>query len=67
MDALAAEAAPPPAVRRRLPRRVPATLVCGALLLLAIVTLAAVAPWIAPYPYDEMNIMARLKPLSAAQ
>jgi peptide/nickel transport system permease protein len=66
MDALAAEATASSALRRRMPGRVPATIVCGAMLLLAIVTLAAAAPWIAPYPYDEMNIMARLKPPSAA-
>jgi peptide/nickel transport system permease protein len=46
--------------------RVPATLICGALIVLVVLALAAAAPWIAPYPYDEMQIMARLKPPSFA-
>ena len=64
MAALAADA-PSTAVPRAW-RRVPATLVCGAILLAAIVGLALAAPWIAPYPYDEMSILARLQPPSAA-
>ncbi len=46
--------------------RLPATLVAGALIVLLIVALAAVATFVTPYPYDEMSIMARLKPPSAA-
>jgi peptide/nickel transport system permease protein len=65
MDALAAETTLP-RTPRRFHRSLPATLVCGAILLLVIIGLAAAAPWIAPYPYDEMSIMARLKPPSAA-
>lgn len=55
---------PAPPVSRR--SRVPATLICGALIVLVMLALAAAAPWIAPYPYDEMQIMARLKPPSFA-
>jgi peptide/nickel transport system permease protein len=65
MDALAAETTLP-RTPRRFHRSLPATLVCGAILLLVIIGLAAAAPWIAPYPYDEMSIMARLKPPSGA-
>jgi len=46
--------------------RLPATLVAGALIVLLIVALAALATFVTPYPYDEMSIMARLKPPSAA-
>jgi peptide/nickel transport system permease protein len=65
MDALAAEATLP-RTPRRFHRSVPATLLCGAILLLVIIGFATAAPWIAPYSYDEMSIMARLKPPSAA-
>ncbi|HVO91025.1 MAG TPA: ABC transporter permease [Casimicrobiaceae bacterium] len=44
--------------------RIRPTLVVGALVLLAIVVVAAIAPLIAPYPYDEMSILSRLKPPS---
>lgn len=64
MGALAADAGAA-APRRRL-RRLPATLVCGAAILLAVVAFAVAAPWIAPYPYDEMSILERLKGPSAA-
>ena len=47
-------------------QRVPATLVVGALVLIAIVVVAIVATFITPYPYDEMNILVRLKPPSEA-
>ena len=47
-------------------RRVPATLAVGALVLMSIVVAAAVATFITPYPYDEMNILVRLKPPSEA-
>jgi peptide/nickel transport system permease protein len=60
-------AADPPSVRRaRDGRRVPATLVIGGLVLIAIVVVAIVATFITPYPYDEMNILVRLKPPSVA-
>ena len=36
-----------------------ATLIWGALIVLVVLALAAAAPWIAPYRYDEMQIMAR--------
>lgn len=66
MAALRADAnwAPAPPVSRRL--RVPATLICGAAIVLIVIALAIAAPWIAPYPYDEMQIMTRLKPPSLA-
>jgi len=47
-------------------RRVPATLAVGALVLMSIVVAATVATFITPYPYDEMNILVRLKPPSEA-
>jgi peptide/nickel transport system permease protein len=61
-------AADPASVRRDAGRgrRVPATLVVGALVLVAIVAVATVATFITPYPYDEMNILVRLKPPSEA-
>ena len=64
-----AQLAADPLTARRDPRRgkrVPATLVVGALVLIAIVVVAAVATFITPYPYDEMNILVRLKPPSEA-
>jgi peptide/nickel transport system permease protein len=45
---------------------VPATLVVGALVLTVIVVVATVATFITPYPYDEMNILVRLKAPSEA-
>jgi peptide/nickel transport system permease protein len=60
-------AADPPAVPGAARgRRVPATLVVGALVLIAIVVVATVATFITPYPYDEMNILVRLKAPSEA-
>ena len=56
--------APAPPVSRRV--RVPATLIWGTLIVVVILALAIAAPWIAPYPYDEMQIMTRLKPPSLA-
>jgi peptide/nickel transport system permease protein len=44
----------------------PATLLVGALVLIAIATVAALATFVTPYPYDEMNILVRLKPPSEA-
>jgi peptide/nickel transport system permease protein len=40
----------------------PATLLCGLAISTTVLVVAALAPAIAPYPYDEMNILARLKP-----
>ena len=66
MAGLAADIAEVPTARSRSSRRVPRTLVAGAVILVVIIVLAAAAPYIAPYPYDEMAIMARLKPPSLA-
>jgi len=49
-------------VRSRLPRK----LVVGGIIILVLLILAALAPWIAPYRFDEMNLLKRLKPPSAA-
>jgi peptide/nickel transport system permease protein len=46
--------------------RIPPSLAWGAAIFGAIVVLAIAAPWIAPYPYDEMQIMQRLKAPSLA-
>jgi peptide/nickel transport system permease protein len=43
---------------------IPLKLWVGASLVLLLIVLAAAAPWIVPYRYDEMNIMARLQPPS---
>jgi peptide/nickel transport system permease protein len=51
------------AVKRR---RYPATLWVGLAITLVIVALALLAPVIAPYAYDQMSILTRLKPPSAA-
>ena len=59
-----AACAPAPPVSHRF--HVPATLVCGAAIVIVMIVLAIAAPWIAPYPYDEMQVMARLKPPSLA-
>jgi peptide/nickel transport system permease protein len=48
--------------RPRLPRK----LVVGGIIILVLATLAALAPWIAPYRFDEMSLLKRLKPPSAA-
>ena len=66
MAGLEADAAwaPAPPVSHRF--HVPATLVCGAAIVIVMIVLAIAAPWIAPYPYDEMQVMARLKPPSLA-
>ncbi|HEX8012958.1 MAG TPA: ABC transporter permease [Casimicrobiaceae bacterium] len=66
MAELLADTALRPAARQRRRTRVPASLVWGAIILAVIVGLAAAAAFIAPYPYDEMNILVRLKPPSTA-
>jgi peptide/nickel transport system permease protein len=64
MAELEADAAWAPPASRRAP--VPATLIWGATIVAVVIALALAAPWIAPYPYDEMQIMVRLKPPSLA-
>jgi len=49
---------------RRSRRRLTGTLISGAIIVALVVLLAALAPAIVPYPYDEMNVLARLKPPS---
>lgn len=49
------------ATRRRLPD-LPVSLILGILLLAPLVVAAVAGSWLAPYPYDEMNIMSRLQP-----
>jgi peptide/nickel transport system permease protein len=56
------EARPARAARPRLPRK----LVVGGVIILILLVLAAIAPWIAPYRFDEMSLLQRLKPPSAA-
>jgi peptide/nickel transport system permease protein len=65
MAELLAETALRRAARRRR-TAVPASLVWGAIILALIVVLAATAAFIAPYPYDQMSILVRLKPPSTA-
>jgi ABC-type dipeptide/oligopeptide/nickel transport system permease subunit len=43
-------------------RRVPVSLVLGAAIVISIAVLALLAPWIAPYPYDEFSVRMRLRP-----
>jgi peptide/nickel transport system permease protein len=43
-------------------RPLPSALVVGSALLLALVVIAALAHWIAPYPYDQMHIRDRFAP-----
>jgi peptide/nickel transport system permease protein len=57
-----AEAPPARAARSRLPRK----LVVGGIIILILAILAALAPWIAPYRFDEMSLLKRLKPPSMA-
>jgi peptide/nickel transport system permease protein len=63
-------AAPPidsagPAARREPPSRpMPRKLVVGGTIILILVALAALAPWIVPYRFDEMSLLQRLKPPS---
>lgn len=60
---LAEERAAAPAARTL--RRLPAKLWVGAGIVGVLVLLAALAPLIAPYPYDGMSILKRFKPPSA--
>jgi peptide/nickel transport system permease protein len=45
-------------------RRLPASLVVGGTLVIVLVTVAALAQWIAPFPYDQMHIRDRFQPPS---
>jgi len=47
-------------------RRLPTSLVWGGTIVGCVVLLATLAPAIAPYPYDKMDILLRLKPPSLA-
>jgi peptide/nickel transport system permease protein len=51
-----------PVIRGR--RRLPVVLVLGGTLVIALVVTAALAHWIAPYPYDQMHIRDRFSPPS---
>ena len=66
MAEIAADATSPPASQAGRRSRVPANLLWGATILVVVIALAIAAKWIAPYPYDEMQIMTRLKPPSLA-
>jgi peptide/nickel transport system permease protein len=48
------------AIRRR--RRFPKSLVVGGTLVVVLIIVAALAQWIAPYPYDQMHIRDRFSP-----
>jgi peptide/nickel transport system permease protein len=48
----------------RRPSRFPASLVVGGVLVIVLLTIAALAQWIAPYPYDQMHIRDRFLPPS---
>jgi peptide/nickel transport system permease protein len=47
-----------------LQRQLPAALVVGGALVLVLVVVAALAQWIAPYPYDQMHVRDRFLPPS---
>lgn len=66
MAEIAVDATSPPASQAGRRSRVPANLLWGATILVVVIALAIAAKWIAPYPYDEMQIMTRLKPPSLA-
>ena len=51
-----------PVIRRR--RRLPVALVVGGTLVIALIVIAALAQWIAPYPYDQMHVRDRFSPPS---
>ncbi|MGA7865929.1 MAG: ABC transporter permease [Stellaceae bacterium] len=56
-------AAAAPVIRARR-RQLPAALVIGGALVLVLIVVAALAQWIAPYPYDQMHIRDRFLPPS---
>ena len=45
-------------------QRLPAALIVGGVLVIALIVIAALAQWIAPYPYDQMHIRDRFSPPS---
>jgi peptide/nickel transport system permease protein len=63
MAARLAELTAAPVIRARR-RQLPAALVVGGALVLVLVVLAALAQWIAPFPYDQMHIRDRFSPPS---
>lgn len=63
-DATPARQAPHNTLLARLPF-LPVSLLVGIVLLAPLVVAAVAGSWIAPYPYDEMNIMSRLQPPGA--
>ena len=62
MAARLTEVTAAPVIRRR--RRLPVALVVGGTLVLVLIVIAALAQWIAPYPYDQMHIRDRFSPPS---
>jgi peptide/nickel transport system permease protein len=58
--AVAAEARPD----NRRPRRLSRALIVGGGLVLALVLVAVLAQWVAPFPYDQMHIRERFQPPS---
>ncbi|WP_137391570.1 ABC transporter permease [Rhodoligotrophos defluvii] len=63
MPEQAAEPTTALAPARRL-HRLPAKLWAGGAIVFSLVAVGALAPLVAPYPYDEMNIIQRLRPPS---
>jgi peptide/nickel transport system permease protein len=57
MAARLAELTAAPVVRRG--RRLPASLLVGGALVAALIVIAALAQWIAPFPYDQMHVRDR--------
>ncbi|MDR6772299.1 ABC transporter permease [Azospirillum sp. BE72] len=54
-----------PAPRRLRMSALPGSLIVGIVLLAPLVVAAVAGSWLAPYPYDEMNILSRLQPPGA--
>jgi peptide/nickel transport system permease protein len=63
MAARLAELAAAPVIRSR-QWRLPMALVVGGALVVVLIVVAALAQWIAPYPYDQMHIRDRFLPPS---
>jgi peptide/nickel transport system permease protein len=63
MAARLAELTAAPVIRAR-QRRLPMSLVVGGVLVLVLIVVAALAQWIAPFPYDQMHIRDRFLPPS---
>jgi peptide/nickel transport system permease protein len=61
----ATDALPGAAARPRRARRVPTALVAGGGIFAVVAAGALIGPFVAPFPYDEMNIVARLQPPGA--